>query len=164
MEFKTLNQELELLGDEIVKKVVQELIAADKVATGKLVRSIDYRVIARAEKLILEVFGQKIKDYTGKEYSYLDNVIDGRRKTSLDKAPPYKALIPWIKKRNIKFKGKSEVGTAIIISKSIAKKGIKGLPQIRKDIEDLYYKKEAILAKASEEDIMDLIDKLLLKK
>lgn len=154
MEFKTLNQELELLGDEIVKKVVQELIAADKVATGKLVRSIDYRVIARAEKLILEVYGEK----------YLNNVIDGRRKTSLDKAPPYKALIPWIKKRNIKFKGKSEVGTAIIISKSIAKKGIKGLPQIRKDIEDLYYKKEAILAKASEEDIMDLIDKLLLRK
>jgi len=153
IEYKSLNEELELLGEELVKGVVQELLNADKLATGKLIRSIDYRVIAKAEKLILEILA----------LPYLDNVIEGRRPGL--KPPPTSAIIPWVKKRNIKVKGsKTPEQSAFVIARSIGKKGIKPIKEIRNKINDIYSKKEKLLAKAAEEDVLDLIDKLLLRK
>jgi len=153
MEMKSLNQELELLGEELVKGVVRELMNADKFATGKLVRSVDYRVITKANKLILEILA----------LPYFENVMEGRKPGS--KQPPISAIIPWVKKRNIKVKGaKTPEQSAFVIARSIGRKGIKPVKEIRKVIDDIYSKKEQLLAKAASEDIIDLIDKLLLKK
>lgn len=150
-DMKSLNQELESLGDELVKGVVRELINADKVATGKLIRSIDYRVIAKAETLILEILS----------LPYLENVIEGRRP---GKQPPISAILPWVKKRNVKIKGSSDRQTAFVIARSIGRKGIKPVSEIRKEIDRIYSKKEKLIANAAAEDISDLIDKLLLRK
>lgn len=152
-EFKSLNKELEDLGDQLVRGVVEELMAADKFATGKLVRSIDYRIIARAESLILEILS----------LDYLNNVIEGRRPGL--KQPPVSSLVPWVKKRNIKVKGaKTPEQSAFVIARSIGRKGIKPVPEVRKRIDEIYYRKEQLIAKSAEEDILDLVDKLLLKK
>lgn len=153
MQYKSLNRELELLGEDLVKGVVEELLKADKIATGKLVRSIDYRIIAKADRLILEVLA----------LPYLENVIEGRRPGA--KQPPVSTIIPWVKKRNIKVKGaKTPQQSAFVIARSIGKKGIKPVKEVRKVIDDIYSKKERLLAQAASEDILDLIDKLLLRK
>jgi len=153
MQNKSLNKELELLGEDLVKGIVEELLKADKIATGKLVRSIDYRIITKANRLILEVLA----------LPYLENVIEGRRPGA--KQPPVSAIIPWVKKRNIKVKGaKTPEQSAFVIARSIGKKGIKPVNEIRKTIDEIYSRKEKLLAQAASEDILDLIDKLLLRK
>lgn len=149
---KSLSQELDLLGEDLVKGVVKELISADKVATGKLVRSIDYRVIARAETLILEVMA----------LPYLENVMEGRRAGAAP--PPSSSILPWVKKRNVKIKGSTDNQTAFVIARSIGRKGIKPVAEIGKAIDRIYSLKEELISNAAVEDISDLIDKLLLKK
>jgi hypothetical protein len=144
-----LYKALEKLGKDYVVKMTRILVANDKQATGDLIRSLDYEVLYEADKLLLNLYAA----------TYLENVINGRRPGA--KPPPYRVLLPWIRARNIKFVNQSEVGTAIIIARSIGKKGIKPVPQIREVLNSIYTTQRDFIAKAAREDIEKVIQKYL---
>ena len=49
MAFENLKKELESFGDEYIKELTIQLIQLDKVATGSLLRSLDYEIIEKVE-------------------------------------------------------------------------------------------------------------------
>lgn len=140
---------LEKLGREYVVQMTRVLIEADKKATGNLIKSLNYEVLAEADKLLLNLYAAY----------YLEYVQNGRRPGA--KPPPYKVLLPWIKARRINFPGKSDKVTAIIIAKSIAKKGIVPVPKIKTTLQNIYRTQERFIAKAAKEDIEEIVNRYL---
>ena len=57
MEHDRFKKALNDFGDEYIKELTKQLIQADKVATGNLIKSLDYQVIEKIEgqfQLIIE--------------------------------------------------------------------------------------------------------------
>jgi len=136
---------LNALGEDYVEKIGRILKDENKVASGNLLRSLGWEVLPEVDKLILNLYS----DF------YLEYVAKGRRAGA--KPPPYRALIPWIQRRGIVFQGKSQKTTAIIIAKSIGKKGIKPVSQITDTLRNIFRNKEDFIAKAAREDIEDIV-------
>jgi hypothetical protein len=102
----------------VVSNAKSILIRNKKVASGKLVNSVRYKVEPNG----------KIKFLYNKDGKW---VTQGRRKGA--KFPPPKAISNWIKQKGIKGRGKdgrfiSNESLTYLISRGIAKKGIKPLP------------------------------------
>lgn len=144
-----LTRALELLGEDYVKKMTEILLAKNKRATGELIRSLGWEILPEVDKLILNLYAA----------SHLEYVQNGRRPNS--KPPPYRVLLPWLRARGITFQNKSEKGTAIIIAKSIGKKGIKPVREIKQTLQKIYDNKANLIARAAREDIEDLINQYL---
>lgn len=102
---KALNE----AGRLFAKQVVAELGKAGKKATGNLINSISFNT--DIPSLTIQILG----------LDYLKWVDKGRKPGI---APPVSKILPWVKLKKIKF-GKSDLQTAFIIARSIAKKGIK---------------------------------------
>lgn len=156
MDGTALKKAMDELGQELVKGIVKELIDADKVATGRLVRSIDYRLIQTADMLIVELLAAP----------YLDAVDKGRRPGA--KMPPPSALDKWIVKRKIAPRDKKgkfvpRKAVAFAIARGIAKNGIKGIHVVRKTIDSIYSKKEELIKKAAGQDLKEMIDKMIIQ-
>lgn len=158
MDSSALKKAMDELGEDLVKGLVKALIDADKVATGNLVRSIDYRLIETADMLIVELLAAP----------YLKNVDKGRKKG--ETPPPIAPILKWASVRKIKqYRNKksgrfiSNVARAVIISKGISKNGIKGINVVRKTIDDIYSKKKQLIEKAAGEDLKDMIDKIIIQ-
>lgn len=144
---------LEDLGADFIKELTNQLLSADKKATGDLIRSLDYEVIETVNGLFLNIISDE----------YLKYVDEGRKP---GKMPPSSKFIKWIDAKGIKFKNKKgkiikKESTAFLIARSIGKKGIKPTNVIRKTIDTVYSNKIEVLEKAAIEDIYVLIDKLL---
>jgi hypothetical protein len=69
MEYNNLKAALEDLGVDFVKELTNQLLAADKKATGQLINSLDWRVVEVFEALFLNITAD----------SYLKWVDEGRR-------------------------------------------------------------------------------------
>lgn len=148
-----LKKALEELGVDFIKELTNQLIAADKKATGELINSLDYRVVEVLDNFLLTITSAP----------YLKWVDEGRRP---GKMPPPSKFLKWIDARNIKFKDKkgkfiSKQSTAFLIARSIGKKGIKPSNVIRKTIDSIYSNKMQLLEQAASRDIKALIDKIL---
>lgn len=100
------------IGAKIVEKYKQELLNQDKVVTGKLYNSIDYK---------LEISRDSIKLIFVAEDYYI-NVENGREAGS--KMPPISKIREWCR-----FKGILEKN-AYIIARSISLKGIRAIPSL----------------------------------
>lgn len=107
-----MNLMLNILGEEYVKWLKKLIKDARKVASGKLMRSIDYKVVKQAEKYLLKISAA----------DYLKYVDAGR---APGKMPPVNKIIKWTKQRGIQFSGLSQKQTGWVIAMSIKKKGIK---------------------------------------
>lgn len=156
-ENKNLLKEFDDLGQELVKTLVKNLLKADKKATGNLIKSIDYKLVEKADKFIIELLAA----------DYLTNVDEGRRKGA--KQPPTSALDKWvvIKKiapRDSKGRFISRESVKFLIARSISRNGIKPTNVIQKTINEVYAKKQSLIEKAAIEDINALIDKIMIVK
>lgn len=108
------------IGEDLVKEIKKGLIESGKVATGKLVRSIDYRLIVlESQRLVrelkIEVLGE----------DYLRFADEGRKP---GRQPPISVIENWIKVKNIKGRDKKgrfikRKSLAFAIARSIGKVG-----------------------------------------
>lgn len=132
---------LDILGQAFVDELTRRLLAADKVASAKLIRSLKYKIIEVNNKLTLHITAEK----------YLDFVDKGRKP---GKQPPTSAIKKWIDDKGISVEG-SKDGVAFVIARSIGKKGIKPTQIITKTMNYIIQNKSKILEKAFSKDIED---------
>ena len=153
-EFPELKRAVNKLGDEFVMELINQLLIADKAASGNLIKSLDYEVIELLDNLMIRLHSEP----------YLINVDKGRRAGA--KPPPSSAILPWIKLRGIKgrnSKGRfiTDKSLSFIIARSIGIKGIRPTNVIQKAKDNIIKKKTEILAKAATKDVMDALNKIL---
>lgn len=156
-ENKKLLETLDKVGEDLVKTLVKNLLQANKKATGQLIRSVDYKVVEKANGIIVELLAA----------DYLTNVDEGRRPGA--KQPPMKALDKWVIARKIAprdSKGRfiPRESVKFLIARSISKNGIKPTNVIKKTIDEVYNRKQKLIEKAAIEDINSLIDKIMIIK
>lgn len=148
-----LRKALNELGVDFIKELTNQLLAADKKATGQLINSLDYKVVDLLDNLLLTISAEP----------YLKWIDEGRKP---GKMPPSQVFFKWIDARGIVFKNKSgkiikKESTAFLIARSIGKKGIKPTNVIRKTIDKIYSTKTTLLEKAAAKDIQALIQKII---
>lgn len=136
----------------------------NKDASGKLSRSLGFSIRENPNGLVLS-FTSSV--------NYAKFVEEGRRK---GKGAPIDSIVKWIEKKPLRitktitkngFKTrqfakktpKSVRSAAFAISKSIAKRGIKGVPIFSEALESTYKKNEEEIAKALTSDVADLLFK-----
>jgi hypothetical protein len=132
---------LENIGEEIVQQYKDELQQHNKIASGKLFNSIDYRI---------EVTNEGVTLYFVAEDYYI-NVEKGRNPGG--KFPPIDVIKKWMISRSIPDKP----GLAYIIARRIAEKGIKGISElttIRTDVS----KYNDLLTEALTKDLLNYGD------
>lgn len=154
-EFPELKKAVNKLGDEFVMELINQLLLADKAASGDLIKSLDYEVIELLDNLMIRLHSEP----------YLINVDQGRRAGA--KPPPSSAILPWIKLRGIKgrdSKGRfiTDKSLSFVIARSIGIKGIRPTNVIKRAKDNIIKKKTEILAKAATKDVMDALNKILI--
>lgn len=153
---EALKKAMEKYGEALVIEIVQQLKNADKEATGKLARSIDYELIEALDGISIGIKAEK----------YLAVVDGGRRRGA--KAPPSDAILDWIKVRKIKGRDKktgkfiSQKSAAFLIARSIGKNGIKPAFIIKKSLRNLKSLQAKLLTDAAVEDMTKMISGVFL--
>lgn len=148
-EFNNLKVALDQLGKDYIVELTNQLIAADKKASGNLIRSLNYEVIELMNNLLIKVSAA----------SYLGVVDKGRRP---GKQPPTGPIKKWIDIRGIKpGKKQTKEQLAFVIARSIGRKGIKPTNVIKKSINNILKMKKELLGKAAAKDIAAQINKIV---
>lgn len=127
-EIKWDKKQFKAIANEFIKEYKQQLENFDANATGTL---------SRTATATVEVNGPLITLYAelAPEYKWVEN---GRRKGG--KFPPRKAILDWIKVRNILPRGPrpiSQESLAFLIQRKIAVKGIEPRPALRNAAEEI---------------------------
>lgn len=148
LQFRNLKGQLDALGREYVAELTQQLISADKVASGQLINSLDYEVLETVNGLVLKIIAD----------DYLKFVDEGRRP---GKRPPQKAILKWVEQRGIKIKKQTSSQTAFVIARSIGKKGIKPTNVLKKTQQAIFRNIQTLINKGIEIDIQEYIKNLL---
>ena len=158
MKMKALREAMEKYGEALVIEIVQQLANADKNATGKLARSIDYELFETLDSIAVGIKAEK----------YFEVVDGGRRKGA--KQPPSGAILSWMKVRNIKGRNKktgkfiTQKSAAFLIARSIGKNGIKPAFIIKKSLRNLKSLQAKLLTEAAVEDMNKMISAVFLVK
>ena len=125
-QYPELTKVLTRIGKEVKNTYKSDLKDRNKIATGKLYDSINYR---------LEITDNKVKLYFVAERYYI-NIENGRIAGA--KMPPVAVIKRWMKIKGITpRKGQSINGTAYVIARSIGRKGIRKNPFLREIKESL---------------------------
>ena len=149
MEYEELKLAVDKLGKEYIAELAIQLADADKVASGKLLRSLNYYVIEVLGNFMIQVISG----------SYLEYVDKGRKP---GKQPPQSAIKKWIDIRGISpDKGMTKDGLAFVIARSIGRKGIQPTGVIKKSMANVMKSKE-ILSKAAGKDVEKYIKNILI--
>jgi hypothetical protein len=148
LQFRNLKNQLDALGREYVAELTQQLISADKVASGQLINSLDYEVLETVNGLVLKIIAD----------DYLKFVDEGRKP---GKRPPQKAILKWVEQRGIKIKKQTSSQTAFVIARSIGKKGIKPTNVLKKTQQAIFRNIQALASRGIELDIQEYIKNLL---
>jgi hypothetical protein len=154
-DFNNLKEALNIFGDEYITELTKQLIQLDKVATGKLLKSLDYEVIEKVKGQFEIII---------KAQDYLKYIDEGRRPGS---PPPYKSILSWVEARRIKFTNKNGKGflkneqTAFIIRKSIGKKGIKKTNVLKKTLGNVLNLKSKIIKDGVKLDLEQLVNSIM---
>lgn len=142
-----LKKALEDVGKDLVAELSKQLISMDKVASGNLLNSLDYKVIETIDGLTLQLISA----------SYLDIVDKGRRP---GKMPPIKAIESWVKVKGINTGTKGIKSTSYAIATSISKNGIKATNVKQKSINNIMSRLDK-LDEAMVKDIDIIINDIL---
>jgi hypothetical protein len=150
-----IKNSVEKLGTEVVADFIKQLLAANKSATGDLIKSVRYEVLETANGIMLNIIAS----------DYFKFVDEGRKPGG--KMPPPDKILGWVKAKSISF-GRNGIDfkpqqIAFIISKSIQKNGIKPTNIKQKIIDNIYKSKEEILRNGLKIDIQTYINKEILK-
>lgn len=172
MTLKRTEAALKILGNEIVRRAQLSLgtrkIGKNNnygVASGQLKRSLSYRIKEKGNVKSLEFI---VKGKAGKYARFVHDGVNGTRRDvgspyTFRKMPPRKAILSWMKEKNVKlrdrtgkFKAKTKSNmnsAAFLIARSIQRKGVKGVKfyEIAKDAVLARYRK--IIANAARIDI-----------
>lgn len=156
MELPELKIAANKIGADFVAELGRQLLQADKVATGNLLRSLNYEVIEVLENVLIRINSE----------DYLSIVDKGRRP---GKMPPLSPIKKWIEVRKIKPKDKNGKvmkpdQAAFVIARSIGRKGIRPTNIIKKSIDNILKNKKQALEKAASKDILNLMNKILVNK
>ena len=156
MELKELKLAADRLGADFVAELGRQLIQADKVASGKLLKSLNYQVIEVLENVLIKINAE----------DYLSVVDKGRRP---GKMPPISPIKKWMEIRKIKGRGKDgrfikQDQAAFLIARAIGKNGIKPTNVIKKSIDTILKTKKELLSKAAAKDVQNLLNKILVTK
>lgn len=131
-------QKLKEFGKDYVKILIRELKRLGKNSSGRLIKSIDYRIKEDAKEINIEILSA----------DYLKFIDEGRKKGSY---PPIKPLIAWTKIQGINEEA------AYAIQKSIFKFGIKPTRVIQTVIKE--YETSTTLKKKYEDEVVNQIIK-----
>jgi hypothetical protein len=150
-----LKNALNDIGKDVVADIVQQLIAADKKATGDLINSINFEVLEVAGGVLLNILSN----------DYFDFVDKGR---SPGKMPPVSSIRPWVEAKGIKMTTSSGIlmssnQSAFVIARSIGEKGIKPLNIKDKVIQDILNNKEQYIELGVSLDITQYINEHIFK-
>jgi hypothetical protein len=158
MQMLALRQAMEQYGEALVIEIVKELKNADKVATGKLAKSVSYELIESLDKISVGI----------KALDYFENVDSGRRRGA--KPPPTGAIVKWMKVRGIKGRNpktgrfQTQQQTAFVIARGISKNGIKPVFAVKKSLKKLKSLQAKLLTEAAVEDMTKMIQGVFLIK
>lgn len=136
-------QKIKEFGRDYVKILTRELLRAGKNASGRLINTIDFRLVEDAEIIKMEIISAP----------YLEWVDKGRKRGTY---PPIKPLIQWV---NIKGLPK---GAAYGIQKNIFKFGIKPTNIIQKVVKE--FETSPTLQKRYEDEVVNTIIKNINEK
>lgn len=149
------------IGEELTKEIKQNLLKANKKATGTLINSIGYRlIVSESQRLVrelrIEILGE----------DYLKWVDEGRRPGA--KMPPPSKLDKWIVARKIAPRDKegrfiSRKSLQFLIARSISKKGIKATNVLEKSIDSVLSKNRQKLNEAAVEEFNKIVTKFFEK-
>ena len=155
LDFKFTYDTLNKIGDIYIAELTQQLLSADKDASGNLIDSLDYEVLKTVDGFLLEL----------KAASYLRYVDKGRKP---GKMPPTKDIEKWVKEKGIQFrspKGRfiTYKQTSFIIAKSIGENGIKATNVIDKTQQSIISRRDDLLLSAFNEDVKSIISEMVNK-
>lgn len=142
IETTNLNKQVRELGSDIVDTIKKILQSENKIATGNLIQSLDYKVIEVIGKIFLEITAA----------DYFQFVDKGRRP---GKMPPIKPIKSWMSAKGIVSKNKS---LPFLIARSIGKKGIKPTNVKQRAIKEVMKNVDKVLKKGAVKDIEKWID------
>ena len=91
MDDKNLLIGMDDVGKAFVKALQEQIKNAGSNDTGKLIASMDYTTLKKADTIITNILAN----------DYLQEVDKGRKKGV---APPVSAILPWVKRKGIKIK------------------------------------------------------------
>jgi hypothetical protein len=151
LDYKNLKKQLEILGKDSIGFITKILVENDKVASGELLRSLDFEVIQDVNGLMLKLTAAP----------YFKNVDKGRRP---GKMPPVKPIKSWIRSKGLVFNNATADQAAFMIARSIGINGIKPLNIKDKLIKEIIQNKEKLLKYGAEKDIKDLIDRFIISE
>jgi hypothetical protein len=158
------------IGADLKKELVKQLSTrqfltasgrlTDKKATGKLIRSIDYRVVINETKLLVRDLEVRIL-----AEDYLRNVDEGRKAGS--KMPPPSKLDKWIVARGIAPRDKKgklvpRKNLQFVIAKGIQKRGIPATNVIQKSIDAVFQRRKKDLEEAAVESFKEFVNKIFI--
>lgn len=152
MNTTNIEYELNKLGQESIKFLKDILIRNNKLDTGSLINSLDYKVIKESNSFILKILANDT-------FNFVD---EGRRP---GKQPPIKPIQNWVNRKGIKIKNYSDRQTAFIIARSIGENGIKPLRLKKQLMNDFLKNRANLLLKAgSQKDFQSMIQDLFKSK
>jgi len=155
-EYDNLKQALNLFGDAYITELTKQLIQLDKNATGKLLRSLDYKVVEKVQ-------GQFEIIIQAQEYL---KWVDAGRKAS-GKMPPVSPFIQWVKAKNIRFKKKNGTGfmkteqTAFIIARSLKTRDIRPTNVLKKTLGNVLNLRSKIIKNGAKLDFEELVNSIM---
>lgn len=150
--YPLLELELEKIGAETVEYLKKVLIEGDKVATGRLLRSLDYKVVKDMDGLMLRILA----------LDYFKDVDEGRP-AGKEPPPDKRKIKSWIVAKKLPYKNLDS--TAFFVIRKIQDKGIEpfkvsGMRMKQAVIENVIKKKMMFIKRAAAEDIQVTIDKI----
>lgn len=147
-----LEKELEIVGAFMANVLVAEIFAKGKVATGNLIDSVEYQVVNKGDKFVVDLLADR----------YIFNVSEGRRAGYPNGGDGsfLRALIEWVKVKSIETDDKKARAAAWAIRESIFKKGIPPTNIIDFAIEEIDKQVDAKVREAIQRDIENHFDNL----
>jgi hypothetical protein len=146
MELKELEKELEIVGAFMANILIAEIYAKGKVASGNLVKSVEFEVVNKGNKYVVDLLADR----------YIINVSEGR-KAGYPKSKENKgfveALIKWVIIKGKASDSKSALGAALAIREAIFKRGIPPTNIIEFAIEEIDKQVDAMVREAIGKDI-----------
>ena len=145
MELKELEKELEIVGAFMANILIAEIYAKGKVASGNLVKSVEFEVVNKGNKYVVDLLADR----------YIINVSEGRKAGYPNGGDGsfLKALIEWVKIKSIETEDKKVKAAAWAIREAIFKRGIPPTNIIEFAIEEIDKQVDAMVREALGKDI-----------
>ncbi len=116
---------LNIIGRLYIETLIKNLLLLDKVASGRLLKSLDFFVVETLNGCLLTIVYDQHMIY----------VDQGRRP---GKFPPPDAIKKWMKDKNIHSDSMTDDQLAFLIGRKIAKEGIKPTDVLKDTYDEIY--------------------------